>query len=73
MATITLDATGLRCPQPVLKLALKVPEMNPGDLLEITADCPTFESDIKTWCERMRKTLLSVSQKGVTKTALVQF
>lgn len=64
MAVEILDTLGMNCPQPVLKLAVKAPDMKPGDILEILGDCPTFERDIRTWCERLSKTLLSVQDEG---------
>lgn len=73
MATVKLDALGLRCPQPILKIAAKMPEMQQGDVLEVSGDCPTFEADVRKWCDRMRKTLLAVNQEGDGKTAVIQF
>jgi len=73
MATVNLDATGLRCPQPVLKIAAKMPEMNPGDILEVLGDCPTFEEDVRKWCERMKKTLLAVTVEGGAQKIQIQF
>lgn len=73
MATATIDALGLKCPQPVLKITAKSPDMKPGDLLEVIADCPTFENDVKTWCQRMNKTLLFVRDEGGKKRAQIQF
>jgi tRNA 2-thiouridine synthesizing protein A len=74
MATLTLDAKGLRCPQPVLKIAAMLPEIKPGDILEVEADCPTFEDDVRKWCARMKKTLLAVNQTGpAAKKAQIQF
>jgi tRNA 2-thiouridine synthesizing protein A len=60
MALQQLDATGLKCPQPVLKIAVKSPDMVKGDILEVTGDCSTFEKDVRAWCERMKKVCLSV-------------
>ena len=73
MATVRLDTLGMRCPQPVLKIAAKIPEMNTGDLLEVVGDCPTFEEDIRKWCDRMKKTLLATTQEGTAKTVQIQF
>lgn len=73
MANHILDAVGLKCPQPVLKIAAKVPEMKPGDVLEIVADCPTFEKDVRAWCERMKKVLLSVKEESGKKRIQIQF
>ncbi len=74
MKTIKIDANGLRCPQPILKIAAVVPQMQPGDILEIGADCPTFEDDVRKWCQRMKKTLLSVQTlEGSQKIAQIKF
>jgi tRNA 2-thiouridine synthesizing protein A len=73
MALHTLDARGLRCPQPILKITIMMPEMSPGDVLEVMADCDSFESDVRTWCERLKKTLLAINRDGETVTASIQF
>ncbi len=72
MATVRIDAKGLKCPQPVLKVAAKLPELNKGDILEVLGDCPTFEDDMRKWCERMKKTLLAVNRDGSAKLIQVQ-
>jgi tRNA 2-thiouridine synthesizing protein A len=64
MVTVTVDCLGLRCPQPILKIAAKSAELNQGDILEASADCPTFEKDIRHWCERTKKTLMWVKDEG---------
>ncbi len=64
MATQLLDTVGMKCPQPVLKIAVRSPEMCPGDILEVIGDCPTFEKDVRTWCSRLNKTLLSIKDEG---------
>lgn len=64
MAVHTLDAKGLNCPQPVLKLATKAPEVAAGDVVELIGDCATLEKDIKAWCERMKKTIIEVIDEG---------
>jgi tRNA 2-thiouridine synthesizing protein A len=74
MATHTLDATGLKCPQPILKIAVKAKELQPGDMLEVLADCPSFPPDIKAWCARTGKILLVCSTDGAGKhTVQIQF
>jgi tRNA 2-thiouridine synthesizing protein A len=60
MAVEILDMVGMKCPQPVLKIAVKAPQMNPGDILEVVGDCPTFERDVRVWCQRLNKTFLSI-------------
>jgi tRNA 2-thiouridine synthesizing protein A len=64
MAVVFLDTNGLKCPQPVLKIAAKSPDMKPGDILEVIGDCATFERDIRAWCARLKKTLLFLKDEG---------
>ena len=64
MALEVLDTLGQKCPQPVLKIAVKAPDMKKGDILEVFGDCPTFEKDVRTWCERLGKVFLSVQDNG---------
>ena len=69
-----LDAIGLKCPQPVLKLSVISPDMKAGEILEIIGDCPTFEKDIAVWCTRLKKTLLVMRDEGnYRKRALIRF
>jgi tRNA 2-thiouridine synthesizing protein A len=63
MAVEVLDTVGMKCPQPILKIAVKAPDMQPGDILEVLGDCPTFEKDVRKWCERLNKVLLSVQNE----------
>jgi tRNA 2-thiouridine synthesizing protein A len=70
----TLDATGLKCPQPVLRLSLISSEMKPGEILEIWGDCPTFEKDVRAWCQRLGKTMLFVREgDGYLKQIQIKF
>ena len=73
MATHRLDARGLRCPQPIIKMTAQVPTIAPGDVLEATADCDSFEHDVRNWCTRWSRTLLAVSRNGDAVTAQIQF
>lgn len=73
MATVKIEATGLRCPQPVLKISAMAPKMGTGDILEVSGDCPTFEADVRKWCDRMKKTLLSVQVIDTAKVVQIQF
>jgi tRNA 2-thiouridine synthesizing protein A len=73
MATQTLDALGLKCPQPILKVAVKAKELQPGDMLEVIADCESFPKDIEAWCQKTGKTLLFCSTEGGKHTAQIQF
>ncbi|KPJ49926.1 SirA-like protein [candidate division TA06 bacterium DG_26] len=73
MATHSLDALGLKCPQPVLRVAIKAKEVAPGDILEVLADCPSFPKDIEAWCKKTGKTLLFCRDEGGKFNAQIQF
>lgn len=64
MSIHRLDLCGLRCPQPIFRIALASADLLPGDMLDATADCPSFETDVRTWCKRLKKTLLYVKHEG---------
>ena len=72
METVQIDAKGLRCPQPVLKLAMAIAGKPKGTLVEIAADCPTFEKDVRGWCEKKKLAVLSVRDEGAAKVIQVQ-
>jgi tRNA 2-thiouridine synthesizing protein A len=60
MKTVKLDVRGHKCPVPVLKMTVAVlqKDVEPGDTMEVLADCPTFETDVRTWCDTMHKVLI---------------
>ncbi len=68
-----LDAKGLKCPQPILKMAIKSKTIAPGSSLEVHADCVSFEDDVKKWCAKVGKVLISVVDNGSYKVATIQF
>ena len=54
----TLDALGLRCPEPVMMLRGMIRKMNTGETLLIIADDPSTTRDIPSFCEFMDHTLV---------------
>ncbi len=64
MELMRIDTTGMRCPQPVLMLASKATSIPRGTVVEVCADCPTFERDVRTWSERQNRTVLAVMGSG---------
>ena len=69
----TVDACGLQCPGPILKLYNKVKEVNPGDLITVKATDFGFSSDVEAWADRTGNKLLSVdSANGVITAKIVK-
>lgn len=50
-----------------------MPEIKAGDIVELKADCDTFEEDVRSWCGRLNKSLLAVTKNGAVMTATIQF
>jgi len=74
VAIQTLDTLGLKCPQPILKVAVMAKKLQKGDILEVLADCESFPKDIKAWCEKTGKTLLfCIDEGGGKHKAQIQF
>ncbi|MDR0437267.1 MAG: FAD-dependent oxidoreductase [Bacteroidales bacterium] len=65
MKTTKIDATGLQCPGPILKLKDTMDQTAVGDRVEITASDAGFVSDVVGWCESTGNTLISnTSEQG---------
>ncbi len=64
---IPLDACGLACPGPIVKLAASLNDANEGETIEISTTDPAFASDIDGFCRRTGNVLLGMeSNKGVS-------
>ena len=53
MSQIEVDARGLRCPLPVIRLAATAQEAAAGTVITVLATDPAARHDIPAWC-RMR-------------------
>ncbi len=62
----TLDCLGLFCPEPVFRVRMELDNMKVGETLEVTADDPAAEEDIKSLCKRLEQQILSISKDGNT-------
>jgi len=52
-AVTVVDARGLRCPLPVIRLARGAKDLPAGALVELWATDPAARADVPAWC-RMR-------------------
>jgi len=48
-----LDCIGLYCPEPVFRTRLALDELESGQTLEVTADDPAAEEDLKRLAKRL--------------------
>ncbi|MGF1763351.1 sulfurtransferase TusA [Aliivibrio kagoshimensis] len=58
-ANLTLEAEGLRCPEPVMMVRKTIRKMADGETLLITADDPSTTRDIPSFCRFMDHQLLA--------------
>ncbi len=59
-----VDVTGLQCPGPLMATYDAIQNVEPGDLVQITATDFGFVSDIKNWCETNGHILISQETEG---------
>lgn len=50
---VVVDARGLRCPIPVIRLARRAQDLDPGDLVTVWSTDPAAVHDVPAWA-RMR-------------------
>ncbi|MFD1158163.1 sulfurtransferase TusA family protein [Roseovarius aestuarii] len=62
MNEIEIDARGLLCPLPVLKLAKRIKALATGDQVRLLADDPAAVVDVPHYCTESRHELLSVTE-----------
>jgi tRNA 2-thiouridine synthesizing protein A len=57
-----LDCTGLYCPAPIFETRKKIDSIKQGQVLELTADDPASEEDIKSWAKTTGNELLKIEK-----------
>jgi NADPH-dependent 2,4-dienoyl-CoA reductase/sulfur reductase-like enzyme/peroxiredoxin family protein/TusA-related sulfurtransferase/rhodanese-related sulfurtransferase len=60
---LVLDACGLQCPGPIMKIKTAMDNLSTGDGLIVYASDPGFVNDIKSWCAQNGHQLLGISGK----------
>ncbi len=58
LANKTLEAEGLRCPEPVMMVRKTIRNMQDGEVLLINADDPSTTRDIPSFCRFMDHQLI---------------
>jgi len=51
-AVEVLDAKGLSCPMPLLRIKKKMNSLNSGDILQVDGTDPGSRNDVPGWCSR---------------------
>ena len=66
--TLKVDACGIQCPGPIMKLRKSMEQLADGEQLEITATDKAFPRDAEAWCRTTGNRFIGTgSEKGVYK------
>lgn len=58
----TLDCIGLYCPEPVFRTREEITSIPVGQVLEVLADDPASESDIRSWAKHAGQEIISIEK-----------
>ena len=58
----TLDCIGLYCPIPILETRQEMDKLDIGEILEVLADDPAAEDDLKAWAKRAGQKILEIEK-----------
>ena len=62
-----LDACGMCCPGPLIKVKANIDELNEGQILKVIASDPGFYEDIRAWCNKTKNELMDLrKEKGMS-------
>jgi len=60
----TLDLKGLSCPLPIVKTAVALKTLRPGEVVEVLATDPGSVADFAAWCRSTGNELLAHAADG---------
>ncbi len=60
----TLDARGLLCPLPVLKLRKRLKALQTGEVMELWADDPAAVVDVQHYCSEAGQEFLGMDERA---------
>lgn len=63
-ADASLDCIGLYCPIPIARTREEIDKLEVGQVLEVEADDPAAEEDIKRWAKHTEHEILSFKKEG---------
>ena len=70
--TIRVDACGLQCPGPLLKMKKRMDGLASGERVEITATDPGFPRDAAAWCSSTGNQLISKEASGGKSVVIIE-
>ncbi len=70
--SLAVDACGLQCPGPILKLKESIDAIEYGDRLEVKATDPGFFNDVASWCKVTGNRLVNRENNAGEITAIIE-
>jgi tRNA 2-thiouridine synthesizing protein A len=64
MMNITVDAKGMLCPMPIIKLAAAIKTVPVGGTVTVIATDMGFIPDIKAWCKGMKHEIVTLDEQA---------
>ncbi|HNV85794.1 MAG TPA: DsrE/DsrF/DrsH-like family protein [Candidatus Omnitrophota bacterium] len=68
---LRIDACGLQCPGPILRLKTELDKIRPGEALEISSTDPAFAKDVEGWVKSTGNRLVNFKAENGILTATV--
>lgn len=64
VANVVVDASGLNCPMPLLKMKLALNTLSLGEVVKLQATDPSSQRDISSFCDISGHQLLGVTEQA---------
>lgn len=62
--SIVIDAKGLFCPAPIIKVADAIRNIDSGKIVEVLSDDAAIEFDMPAWCKSTGNIIKSMRREG---------
>ena len=72
ISTIIIDACGLQCPGPIIKLKKSADAALPGQIMEVKSTDPAFSADVKSWAKITGNRIIDVKESAGVITAVIE-
>lgn len=69
---IRVDACGMQCPGPILKMKKTMDTLTPGERVEVISTDPGFARDASAWCNSTGNKLISKESSGGKSVVLIE-
>lgn len=70
--SLKLNACGLQCPGPILKLKKGIEDINYGQTIEIQATDPSFSKDVESWSKITGNKIIELNSKDGIISAIIE-